>query len=367
MAIEKTLLDEILEQTINFTDENNQPVKLRAGDVYRAYCPAKATPEQLLEFKMKVEALGLDPRRSEVWMSIMDEREKQGDKYVKVGEKVVILTNYMVYLKRAWASGKLDWFHVEIEKPNETNTDTWKAKFTGQRIGATKQFETDWIPVRELNKKRNVWNVMPTVMTQVRMTALGLRWMMADVLGAMPYTAEEMTGGLAEIDDRSLRIENFETDEKQKADMERERESLDQEKQKALDKIRAELAKANTRDEIEKRLAKTKLSDKFKQSAMKDDILAVYRERIEQIDNEQANLNIATISTKTKMTYNEVEEWYNAIGHLIDVPTAELLEGNDDAIATVKGNIIDFLKLQAETVEEPDLAELGEGEAELNL
>jgi hypothetical protein len=206
----------------------------------------------------------------------MDEKENQGGKWVKVGEKVVTLTSYMVYLKRAWASGKLENFHVEIEKPNEKDTDTWRAKFTGKRIGMTESFETEWIPVSEINKKRNVWNIMPTIMTVVRMTSLGLRWMLTDVMGAMPYTAEEMTAGLAEIDDKDMRIENFETDEKQKDEMEKERESADNAKTAYLKTLSETIGKFTTIAEIDKFYNKNATS--YKKSAFFEDIKAVYLE-----------------------------------------------------------------------------------------
>lgn len=271
---EKTLLEEVMEQTIKFMDANNKLIELKAADVYRAYCPKKATPEQLLEYKMKVEALNLDPRLGEVWMSIMDEKENQGGKWVKVGEKVVTMTSYMVYLRRAWASKLMDNFHVEIEKTDEKNPDTWKAKFTGWRTGMTQPFETEWIPVSELNKKRNVWNIMPTTMTIVRMTAMGLRWMLADVMGAMPYIEEEMTGGLAEIDDKDMRIENMATDEKQKDEMEKERESADNAKSAYLQTLSETIGKFSTIAKIDEYYNKNATS--YKKSAFFEEIKSVY-------------------------------------------------------------------------------------------
>ena len=178
-----TLLDEILEATIKFKDDQGNDIAIKGSDL-RIYCPKGATYEQINEFKMKVEALGLDPRRGDVYMALFKDKDGR--------EQVTILTNYLVYLRRAWASKKLDTFKVIINKPNENSPDTWTAKFTGKRKDSTQEFETPEIPVSEINKKRNLWNIMPTVMTTVRMATFGLRWMLTDVLGGMPYIAEEI-------------------------------------------------------------------------------------------------------------------------------------------------------------------------------
>jgi hypothetical protein len=177
-----TLLEEILEATVRFKDDQGNDISIKGHDL-KIYCPKNATYEQINEFKLKVEALGLDPRRGDAYMTLFKDKDGR--------VTVTILTNYQVYLRRAWASGKLDTFKVVINKPNENNPDTWTAKFIGNRTDSTKDFETPEIPMIEINKKRNLWNIMPTVMATVRMTTFGLRWMLTDVLGGMPYIAEE--------------------------------------------------------------------------------------------------------------------------------------------------------------------------------
>jgi len=85
------------------------------------------------------------------------------------------------------------------------------------------------------------------------------------------------------------------------------------------------------------------------------------RERLEGYIAEQAaafkiaelKLAIATISSKTGLTYTDVEKWYTGIDHSQDKALAELLAGNDDAIVPVKGTVIDYLKSLTEETE-PD-------------
>lgn len=342
------LLDDIMESTIKFIDENKNPVTYKARDIFKAYCPSKATPAQLLEFKMKVEALGLDPCRGEVWMSIFDEYEGTGNNRKKIGEKVVILTNYMVYVKRAWGSGKMDTFKIEIEKPSK-DPQTWRAKFIGKRKEMTESFETPPIPVSELIKPRGVWNISPTVMTIVRMTSLGLRWMMADVLGGMPYTVEEMQGGLAESQKSEYKIEDT-VDEKTQVEIEIELAEKERVKNEFLEKLRVA---AGMQDSVEK-LNSFYLEQKkeYEQSSLRADILKIFADRKKAltllVEPEPEGKSRAEIVNKLIAITNEnradVNSYVSDEMLASDMVVTEMLAGNADAITQFKRDLHEYLQ-----------------------
>ena len=342
-----SLIDKIAEETmIRFMDENKNPIELKASEIYKAYCPAKATPEQLIEFKMKVEALGLDPRRSQVWMSIFDEHENGK----KVGEKVVILTSYQVYLSRAQASGKLAGHHVVIEKNGSENPLMWEAKFVGKRTDMEQEYETPFIPVQELSKKRGLWNIMPTIMTNIRMESLGMRWMMADVLGGMPYTAEEIQSGASEADINALQqVENQEEIEKEKQDAE-------QKKQSALVDIYTKIDACKTLAELDKWLAKNEA--KLNESIMKEPIYSY-------INSIRYEMVLRIIAEKISYAYEDISEYMNPEIYKSEF-LKEVLGGNKDAINQFASDVSTFLSAKSAEPEEMELPELGDGEKEHN-
>ncbi|MDD5353230.1 MAG: hypothetical protein PHS93_08740 [Candidatus Omnitrophica bacterium] len=339
------LLDDIMESTIRFMDENKNPVSYKARDIFKAYCPSKATPAQLLEFKMKVEALGLDPCRGEVWMSIFDEYEFKDGKKIKIGEKVVILTNYMVYVKRAWASEKMDTFKIDIEKPSK-DPQTWTAKFMGRRKGMSEPFETPPIPVSELNKQRNVWNISPTVMTVVRMTSLGLRWMMADVLGGMPYTVEEMQSGLTETGSEH-KIEDS-VDEETQAEIEKELAEKERVKKEYLFNLKDAIGKLDSIEKVEAFYLEHK--KEYDQSAMKIDIIKLFADRKQALISKAEEPKISRTELINKIVAITNEKVADVNSYVSDEMLAsdtmilELLAGNAEAVPDFKRNLHEYLQ-----------------------
>jgi len=320
----KDILDEIMNETIKFMDEKNNLIELKAGDVYRVYCPKEATPEQLLEFKMKVEGLGLDPRRGEVWMALFPEY----DNGRKTGEKVVILTSYQVYLKRAQGSEKLAGHRVEIEKHDSDNPLDWEAKFLGKRTDMEQEYETPLIPVKELSKKRGLWNIMPTVMTTIRMESLGMRWMMADVLGGMPWTAEEIRAGASDAD-----IDAIHQNGQNQEDIEKELQAKEQAKNEFLSKLASGLKEITIVGDLEEQYKKNK--KKYNASELKDNILAVYEER-------KYDLSLSKLAELTGFDIAEVAQYANK--EMMQEPVIqEALAGNNDAVKQVASDITAYL------------------------
>ena len=334
-----TLLDEILEATVKFKDDQGNDIAIKGSDL-RIYCPKGATYEQINEFKMKVEALGLDPRRGDVYMALF--KDKDGK------EQVTILTNYQVYLRRAWASKKLDTYKIIINKPNENSPDTWTAKFIGRRTDSTQEFETPEIPVTEFNKKRNLWNIMPTVMVTVRMITFGLRWMLTDVLGGMPYIAEE-------LESEESHIESQRQADKPvlpKADPEALK------KMKVIEGVFKAIDKNKTIAELDAWLAKN--VEKIGKSPNKD----AYEEHIKF---HEFNLTIAFIAEKTGLGLVDVQKWYTELEHNQNKALDALLVGDNDAIAQIRAEISDYMRSLETLQESAELAELGDGEQELEM
>ncbi len=325
---EKTLLDEI----INFMDSQGNEIHLSSSATRRQYA-SKHTDLQWEQVKDTIEACGLDPRKKEVYSWIVNEYDQD---HKKIGEKVLIVTNYLVYIARALASGKLKSMPIIDLDDSDTNMMNWKIKITIERRDIDGKFIfPGWF--KESSLKRGMWleNGRPRLMFMKAHASLALRWALADVMGGMPYTQEEIDAGLDHESESQGIFIPAGNEPEINVKLENEKENNEKAKNDFLENLMAQLSEIKTIAELEK---KYKTSKKFYDSSeMKNSILSLFASRKRQ-------LQIEAIQNVTNCGFGltDIDNWLSQVG---DVGTIidEALAGNADALSILKTTIASYV------------------------
>lgn len=131
----------------------------------------KLTTEQTTQFVEIAKAYGLNPFKREIYA-------------IKYGDNFNIIVGYETYIKQAEASGLLDGWKVEIA-PDMSATITIYRKDFKQPFVHTVYFE-------EYNQNTKIWKEKPKTMIKKVAISQGFRMCFNQVLGGLPYTAEEI-------------------------------------------------------------------------------------------------------------------------------------------------------------------------------
>lgn len=108
---------------------------------------------------------------------------------VKYGNKSLqVITNYYEYLKRADATGLLEYYNVEIEENNSVPTIGW---FIAKRKDQSKELRMKFV-FKEWNQAQSLWLSKPFFMFDKCIIANGMRRLFPNELGNMPYVNEEL-------------------------------------------------------------------------------------------------------------------------------------------------------------------------------
>lgn len=140
--------------------------------------------EETNQFLGIAEAYGLNPFKREI---------HAGKMYQDGKSRLVPITGYEVYLKRAERTNKLDGWHVEITGDQKDPI----ARLTIYRKDWSHPFVHE-VYYREVvqNKKdgtpNHFWFKSPRFMTKKVVISQGFRLCFSDELGGMPYTADEL-------------------------------------------------------------------------------------------------------------------------------------------------------------------------------
>lgn len=134
---------------------------------------------ELKEFVMLCMINKLNPLKREVYA-------------VKYGDKFNIITSYMEYLKRADATGKLEYYHVTTESTKVGDKEfPKKAIFVGKRKDWSEPMTME-LRFNEFSSGKSTWLTKPYFMLDKCARALGLRALFPNELGNMPYINEEL-------------------------------------------------------------------------------------------------------------------------------------------------------------------------------
>lgn len=132
-----------------------------------------------------------------------------GEAYaIKYGNKPFqVLTGYKVYVKRAAATGLLDWWEVEVidEPQQKTQTDKiinlnpkpYKAIFRGKRRDSSKEVSFSY-RFNEWDQHQALWLTKPEFMLKKVAMSNSFRLWFPVELGELPYTIEENWNDLEE-------------------------------------------------------------------------------------------------------------------------------------------------------------------------
>lgn len=161
-------MNEIKQQEENLLKE--------AANTYLANSNTKLSESELKEFVMLCLEHKLNPLKREIYA-------------VKYGNRFNVITNYYEYLKRADATGLLEYYNIEIE--NENGKPTGRGTFIGKRKDQSKELVMDfWF--REWTSGQSTWLTKPYFMFEKCILANGLRRLFPNELSNMPYVNEEL-------------------------------------------------------------------------------------------------------------------------------------------------------------------------------
>ena len=131
---------------------------------------------ELKEFVMLCKAHNLNPIKREIYA-------------VKYGNKFNVITNYYEYLKRADATGLLEYANVSME--DGPNGKPIKAIFRGKRKDQSKELKMEFY-FSEWTSGQSTWLTKPHFMLDKVAIANGLRRLLPNELANMPYVNEEL-------------------------------------------------------------------------------------------------------------------------------------------------------------------------------
>ena len=344
--------------------ENNQQIEISSDDI-RKYIAPDLTEKEFWMFIQTARTFGLNPLKREIYA-------------IKYGDKFSVITGYQVYLQRIIQADILEYWGVEIEKPDPKNADTWIGVFTAKRKDWAKEFV--WkVPMIEANKKQALWNTQKEFQLKKTTISQGCRMLAPDIVAGIPYTNEELG-----VEEES----QFET----KANTQEDRESERSEKPKpdpkaqktfADDKESTDIIAENTKTQYLHVLANTldkftttakidefynKNSKIYKTSAFFEEIKKVYLER-------KQDLAYTIMATNMGVDVQDLIAFRVAVnGDGIDKSLIEqILADNKEACKELKTRIENWkiardakIDAEASEIEETDLDALGNGEQELN-
>ena len=322
-------LDKVIENTIIIKGQDGIEKHYNESEMRKQFAPAKATDAQWNYFKTVAQSQGLDPYDKEIYMSIIDEYEGFGENRKKVGEKVVPLIGYLVYVKRSLASGKMKSApQVELVTPNEVNPDTWYADYSVERSDIEGVFK--WrVWMKEVNKKRALWNIQPKFQLVKTTLSQGTRVWFSDVVGGFPYTPEEVTQ-----DESSVEVDNSPEEGKVEPSVE-EKARLEEEKKKALVEKQSKADSFESLEKLDKWFHG--LEAKLKDSILKDDIKTIY-------NNRHADLVALKLAELTGLSEFDVKEFIkNDNEGMRSAEISESLAGNKDAVVQLKSDITRYI------------------------
>lgn len=307
-------------------DANQNEIQLQVDEIRKFIAP-NADEKEFWLFINTAKALNLNPIKREIY-------------FVKYNNQAQIITGYQVYLERASRSGLLEYWKVEIEKPDPQKRETWIGVFTGKRTDWTQEFV--WhVPMSEVDKKQSTWNIMPEFQLKKNTISQGLRLLIPEILSGMPYTAEEVTAGTSEqiIDMEIIEPSEDELEAKEKA------------KNDFLVKLASDLQTMDSTESLEKHYKNNK--KKYAASELKDDIDWTYA-------NRKYDIGVLKLAELTELDISEVSQYMNK-ELMKDAVVVEALAGNDDAIKQVKSDILAFLAIS----NSPENSETSEIEEEV--
>ena len=320
-----------MEQSLVLYDDRNNEMSLKIDEIKKNIAPT-ATEQEFWLFINTAKALNLNPIKREIY-------------FVKFGDRANIVTGYQVYLERALKSKLVEYWNVEVEKPDPKDRSTWVGIFTGKRTDWTKEFV--WhVPMVEVDKKQSTWNLMPEFLLKKNTLSQGIRMMIPEILSGMPYTIEEVTSGTSEsLSDIPDAIKEavvvVPSPEEQKA----KDDAIRAELQKIMDKI-------NTFDTVEKLDKWLASQKKLDESVMRDQILNMVKDKRHDLKIDK----LVEVSGFTKM---ELFKYVN--NDMLDSAFMdEVMAGNEEAIAKFAQDIASLINNP-----DPDLDGLGNGEDEL--
>jgi len=288
------------------------------------------TEKEFWMFMQTARIFGLNPLKREIYA-------------VKYGDRFSIITGYQVYLQRIINADILEYWQVEIEKPDPKNSDTWIGVFTAKRKDWTKEFV--WkVPMIEANKKQALWNTQREFQLKKTTISQGCRMLAPDIVGGIPYTNEELG-----VEEES----QFETKTKvelPKADPEALK------KMKVIEDVFKAIDKNKTIAELDAWVAKN--VEKIGKSPNRE----TYEARI---GTRTIELTILYISEKTGLANIDVAHWCTKdVSNNPSKAVDALLGGDDDAIVQVRAEITDYVK-SLEILEDVGLDGLCDGEQEM--
>ena len=119
-------------------------------------------------------AYGLNPIKREVYG-------------IKYGTNFNLIVGYEVYIKRAERTGMLNGWKAWVEGSGNNMV----AKIVINRKDWAKPFEHE-VYFEEYNQNNNMWRTKPRTMLKKVVIAQGFRMCFTEVLGGIPYTADEL-------------------------------------------------------------------------------------------------------------------------------------------------------------------------------
>jgi hypothetical protein len=290
--------------------------RLQIDEIKKFIAPT-ANDQEFWMFIQTAKMLNLNPIKREIY-------------FVKYQEKAQIIVGYQIYLQRALESGLIEYWNVEVDKGAEPlKRETWKGIFTARRKDWSKDFT--WIvPMNEVDKKQATWNLMPEFLLKKNTLAQGMRMLIPEILGSLPYTSEEVSSGasesLAEIDlPQGQFIEPSPS----------EQEAKDNAKNAFLEKLMVDLTAITTIDELDKKYKANKA--KYETSEMKDSVFNLYAIRKKQ-------LWLELLSTKTGFSAYQVDEYMEQAGDIGGLIT-ECVAGNVEAINQLTAQMAEYLNV----------------------
>jgi hypothetical protein len=290
--------------------------RLQIDEIKKFIAPT-ANDQEFWMFIQTAKMLNLNPIKREIY-------------FVKYQEKAQIIVGYQIYLQRALESGLIEYWNVEVDKGAEPlKRETWKGIFTARRKDWSKDFT--WIvPMNEVDKKQATWNLMPEFLLKKNTLAQGMRMLIPEILGSLPYTSEEVSSGasesLAEIDlPQGQFIEPSPS----------EQEAKDKAKSSFLEKLMVDLTAISSMDELEKKYSANKA--KYEASEMKESIIKLFGSRKRQ-------LILELLSTKTGFSVYQVGEYMEQAGDIGGL-IMECVAGNVEAINQLTAQMAEYLNV----------------------
>jgi len=171
--------------------ENTGEKSIIPVEEIKKYFAPNASDAELWAFMGMAKAYNLNPFKREVHFAKFGSGEQA---------RAQIMVGYEVYIKRAERTGKLEWWDVKIEGTGMN----MKGVFTAKRRDWSEPFR--WEAEREEfdkgqkegSKPNNPWKVMPKFMLKKCAISQGMRLLLPEDLGGMPYTPEEIVAQVAD-------------------------------------------------------------------------------------------------------------------------------------------------------------------------